>query len=311
MIRKIIINSLIALLLSLQGAICEDVLRPRDGAIAPSNFTPKNTYSQSEDGSGFRLGIEGGANVNFYAHDIFWETGVIPPNVTATRSTILDPTVNSSGISPHLALVLDYSFNRTSAIQARIGYEVKNFQTKGNVTDFTIMGSIADAEVEYLDFSDWASVALNYRHNFTESFFATVGLHFDFLLKPVRSEVNITSLDPNINALYLISVHNATSNPNSEVTFLGTQGAKIKSEAPADLIYSNRTAIDFGLGYDIKLTKQLSLVPQARFQYFITPPSKDQVLNDVIFGTNIPLKTEIKNRRLHTLQFVLGLWYNF
>lgn len=311
MIRKTLFISLIALLLSLQSAISEDVLRPRDGIISPSNYSSKSAYLYGEDKCGFKIGIEGGANLNFYAHDMHWRTGNVPAGATITRSTILDPTVNSSGASPHFAFVFDYSFTPTSAVQARIGYEVKNFQTKGNVTDITIMGSMADAEVEYLDFSNWASIALNYRHNFTEGFFATVGLHFDFLLNPMKSEVNISSLDPNVTALYLRSVNDATNNPNVTVTFLGTQGANIKGEAPADLINESRTAIDLGLGYDIKLTKNLSLVPQARFQYFITPPSKDQVFNDVIFGTDIPITTEVNNRRLHTLQLVLGLWYNF
>lgn len=206
---------------------------------------------------------------------------------------------------------MDYSFNRTSAIQARIGYEVKNFQTKGDVQDLTVIGTLSDVEAEFLDFSNWASFALNYRHTFFGGFFATAGVHFNFLAEPIKSEVNITSKNQNVTVTNLLSVYAASQNPDLTLYFKDNYRVTMKGEAKDEIIYKNRTAIDLGLGYQFKIGKHFSIVPQARLQYFITPPIQDQVFNDVIIGTNIPLTTEFKNKRLHTVQFILGLWYNF
>lgn len=305
------IIALLVIILSAQFAFSEDVLRPRDGIISPSNYTYKPAYTYGNESVGFKLGIEGGANANFFSQEVLWKTGQLPPGTELKRSTVIDPTVKSSGISPHVALVMDYSFNRTSAIQARIGYEAKNFQTSGKAMDLTQLGELTEVEAEYLDFTNWASIALNYRHNFVEGFFATIGAHSDFLINPIESELNITLANPNINISTLNTAIAAANNPKLTTTFPNTHSINIKGKVNDELAYQYRIAIDLGLGYDFKLTRQLSLVPQVRFQYFITPPIKDQVFTDVIYGTTVPITTEIKNRQLHTLQFVLALWYNF
>lgn len=72
MIKKTLFISLIAVLLSFQSAIGEDVIRPRSLVIPPSSFSQKSTYYDvGDDESGFSLGIEGGANLNLFAQDMF------------------------------------------------------------------------------------------------------------------------------------------------------------------------------------------------------------------------------------------------
>lgn len=312
MSKKFLYAVLLFIVLSAINTIAEDVLRPRDGVVAGSGSGRKYYESSSNSGAGkFSLGLEGGLNLNLFAQTFTWETSNLPVGTVLYRSTIVDVSKDGSGIGEHLALVGDYAFNRTSALHFRLGYENRTFGNDGGAKDINIAAQLVDVSADLQDNSSWISTAIAYRHSFSDNFFATLGINFDFLNGKISEVIKIKSLDANTPAAALSSVLSLQTLPGYSSTFPSVYEANITGDLSDSGSYSTRTAIELGLGYRFRITDKLSIVPQARFQYFLTPIWKDRNTTMYVIGTNIPYNFQATERRLHAMQFVIGLWYNF
>lgn len=313
MLKKIVLVSLVSTLFSFHSLISEDVLRP--GEIQPKvpKVVPKPVPKAVPipNKQKLRFGVEGGVNVNFFSQDIHWDAGTTPVAEGFKRSTLYDPTASSMGFSPHFTILSDLSVDDYSAFQVRLGFESKNYSSKGQVQDISNKGDLVNVEAEFFDYSNWVSSAVNYRHRLYKGLFAMTGLQVDYLVPPAEIEYNITSLNQDVTAGSLRQVIEAQNNPNYQVRFRSHQSVNIKGKSPNEIVFGMRAGMNLGLGYQIELNDKFLIVPQVRFQYFITPPMKNQYINDIIAGTNLPLRTEFTNKRLHTLQLLLSVWYTY
>ena len=292
--------------------IAEDVLRPRDGIITNSNADGSTSYSNYGDGEcKFKIGIEGGVNFSLFSQLYTYTHQVLPPNVILRRSTIVDLSTSGTGFAGHFALVGDYRFNETSAMQLRLGYEARNFGNSGNAIDFDLLGTQTDVSAKLSDYTNWLSVAANYRHSFTESFFMTFGLNADFLTGTPTEEIMIQSLNSSVPANNLVSVQQLANQPYNSLLFTNPSTVTCNLNPDIDHFIKNRFALEVGAGYDFKINKNLSLVPQARFQFFLDPLWKNSSGQSYIMGTTIPYDWEMTDRNLHNVQFLIALWYNF
>lgn len=293
------------------------VVAPRATPREISRETPEGTpkvappAAPTPSNRKLRFGLEGGANVNYFSQDISWDAGTTTLPNGIKRSTLYEPTAEAKGYSPSFGILTDFSFDNYSAFQVRFGYETKNYLSKGLVQDIDNMGDLVPVEAEFFDYTNWVSAAINYRLRLYNGLFAITGLQLDFLLPQSELEHRITTQDPNHSVTSLRQVINAQNNPKYSVCFCDRQIVKIKGKYPTEDVFDMRAGMNLGLGYEIELNDKLSIVPQARFQYFITPPMKDHHIDDIIAGTTLPIRTEFNNKRLHTLQLLLSLWFTY
>ncbi|MGE5480589.1 MAG: outer membrane beta-barrel protein [Chloroflexota bacterium] len=270
----------------------EDVLRPKG---KPEGYGDDFfVYG----GSPWAVGLEGGVNYNMFKQDQVWFFADGRENPTFNQ--VFD---KANGISPHFAVFVDYSFDSKSAIGLRIGYESRNFGNDITDSATTTFDTKVKTDYEYKFITDWASLNLYYRYSFTPEFFMTVGALFESMNGTPEYEQYLHTYDGTpVSSVAWTTSTNFNSSDDTQ---------RIRNEVDKAFFEQSRTALEIGVGYKFQINSRLSIVPQARFQYFLTPVLKDQIteVNNGVTGELIQ-RTGFENRQLHGLQLAVALWFN-
>ncbi len=257
----------------------EDVLRPYD-----------RIDGSSVHRSPFSLGLEVGANINFFSEDVVWNWN----NPNYEPPTIYDAYSNAMGVGSHFALVGDYAFNDKWALNVRLGVDQRNVE---NSEDGFVYSSIQDyrqvpMSMDWDITSTWTSLAINARYSFSEKFFMTFGADFEFLASDVELTIEPTATDGTALNLTDFVPYDYLNNTN-HASYKDKSGYSI----------DNRVALSIGAGWKFPLSDRLSLVPQVRGQFFLTKFIDDRPTESNNWASQ-------ENAQLHAIQAVIALWYN-
>ena len=254
----------------------EDVLRPRGYPKYISDDYKMSNFKKSS----VTIGIEGGLNYNIGSQ-----------NVSAT-SPIFNLLESANGLSPHFGGLIDIPINDNLGFQVRLAYDSKFVETSGSgfdttYTDFTghLLNMKAGLKANYF------AVSPGIRINADENLFFTLGFSFQFLSGDMTTDWE-ASVSPFI-PVFL-----------DEFTWwglgLGMEGTSDKVQTIETTALKTRIALEGGVGYKINLSDDVWLVPSARFQFFVSKWADDTQFFDVI----------VTDKKLHTLQFSLALWFD-
>lgn len=264
----------------------EDVLRPhgRPGSASPSGST-------SGKGIPFILGLEAGANFNFFSQAIdgTWEES--PYNVYD----------QGLGVSPFFGLYADIGLSESFGIGVRILYDRKSF---GNSQDEALLDcfvenqgyTVAPISVEYTESVSYVTINPVLRWQATPQFFVHLGPVIQFAVDSLSNTTTFTVDESEACRFYY--------GTPQESTTLTTEGS-----AAADP--STRFGIDVGLGYRIPLSSTIDLVPRLGYQLMFTPYSQDvEFLDDSRANTIDFSPATATSPTLNSLQLSLSLWFN-
>ena len=264
----------------------EDVLRPngRPGS-APA------TSSSSGKGLPFILGLEAGANFNFFSQTIDGTWDESPYNVYG----------DGFGVSPLIGIYADISLSESFGIGVRILYDMKSF---GNTQDEALLDcfiedqgyTVAPVSVEYTESVSYVTINPVLRWQETPQFFVHFGPVIQFAVDSLSNTTTFT-VDESEACRFFYGTP-------QESTTLTTEGS-----AAADP--STRFGIDVGLGYRIPLSSTIDLVPRLGYQLMFTPYSQEvEFLDDSRANTIGFTPATATSQTLNSLQLSLSLWFN-
>lgn len=272
----------------------EDVLRPK-GRPASEGDQTNNRQSKSKSGKNpWSYGVEVGLNVNMYSESL---TGL----QSNSRFSVFE---SGSGFSPFLGAYLDYALSDNTGIQFKMAVDQKDFgNTKDGIRDAIYDNngnqSVVDAYVngDFKIKSTYITLTPQFRWNVTKDFFLLAGptIH----IKAVNSTFEFTETITAPSEVYY--------NYN---TALQSKTSKINNDNLD--INSTRVGLELDLGYKYQVTPKMTFVPKIGYQYMFTKFSNSENFYDDTKALTQPLAlVEAKDAMLHSLQFSIGIWYNF
>lgn len=254
----------------------EDVLRPKG---------KPGGYDYSYQNKKFFLGLEAGLNFNMFSQENNWITeGIYHP-------TAYDCHESGSGISPHFAIIADFSLTDKLFLHGRFDFDSRIYGNSGSGEDYDTWAlQSVPLDYEYELSSSYYGIALLLRYEINSQFFISGGLVFHLLANDIEYLQTGTRLDGgNIGNISYWNWGGCQGFQACEVT------SNVENSS------SSLAGLEIGFGYKIPLSESIYLVPQGRFQYFITPIADDQ--------TSVEWDRVSKNRHLNALQLAVALWF--
>jgi hypothetical protein len=283
------INLIFLLLLSASMLFAqEDVLRPKGKPSGNGSEESYTTYKKKP----FTLGFEGGLNYNMFSADLSWNP--------ALQNSAYNAYGSGKGFSPYFGVLVDIPFNNEFGIQFRGSLDWKYFKNNftGDANAVADNGQLVygNLDISYNVTALYGGLGALIRWNITPNLLIMVGPIIQFPMGNFTQEETWTALSDN---LYLI-----------DPTTLNH--VKILTSKTNEPNVNNRFALEFDLGYKLNISRNIWLVPQARFQYGLTKLVEDISGQDITFRLPDYTFSDItdKNRKLHSLQFVLSLWFD-
>jgi len=254
----------------------EDVLRPKG---KPGGY---NYVEQSK--LGLILGFEVGLNYNLFSQTNTWLTAGVP------HPTAYDCHKSASGASPHFALIADLPLSEKLFLHGRFDVDVRDYSNSGNGYDFDKWENPVILDYDYELKSTYLGLAFLLRYEFTPEFFASTGIDFQFLSGDIEYKQTGSRVDGgDISLIPYWGWVECRGYPACEVT---TNVPEAKS---------SMTGLELGLGYKLALSESIYLVPQARFQLFLTKLASDEV--------STVWDRSATDRKLNSVQLALALWF--
>lgn len=328
--NKVILTLCLFALMQLNSN-AEDILRPY-GRAGESSNSPDYHLTGFDGKSPISFGIEGGANLNFYGSTVTVNQAyynklnafLAPKGSFMYYNELMNVVESGFGVSPHIGIFIDVPINEKSGIGVRVSYDSRSFSNSKDGFSNPAIGGVMYGEatipftLDYKDTYDYAGLNLNYRYNFTDEFFMTFGVNFDFLMSD-KGELTFTSNDPNYPLIdtyvgYIPAVQTGVG-PYAMTTMITTENST--------RMISSRLGLEVGANYKIEISKNFALVPYARFQFFATKPFEDEIapVPTIYYIDGIPYNLQMETGEtwsskqtdayLHTLQLGLSLWFNF
>ena len=286
--------SLLIAVISFNAFAQEDVLRPCKSHYPPS-------YSGNE-GYSFILGLEGGINMNFFSQNLVISNTYISNGLQ--NPTAYQAYGTGFGISPHFALLVDFPLGNKFNAEIRVDFDERDFKNSSSGFDYDI-SNITPVQ-KSVNFN-WNMTSFYYglsaiiRYDITSNWFVSGGLNFQHQSGLARETDNFASVDgitPVNSYSFLSSNINANGPSLQNIIDIGNNSNNTGNT------YANRIGLEIGAGYKIPLSKTIWLVPQGRFQYFLTKFASD----DIPILPNLYGKSG-SNRQLNAVQLVLALWF--
>jgi len=273
----------------------EDVLRPKGRGINEEEQY-RNRRSSSKTGKNpWSYGVEVGSNLNLFSQSM---SGL-------QQDSRLSVFESGSGVSPFIGVFLDYALTDETGIQVKLAYDQKDFSnSKDAILD--AIGedlSVVDAFVtgDYATSTLYLTFTPQFRWNINQDFFLLAGPTIHFKSGKATQKFTETINSPD-------DVYYFLGTPNQTRTFV--------SNADNLEINSTRVGLEFDLGYKYMFTPELTFVPKIGYQYMFTTFGKDEKIDDFTkyhttppFPGTVPIT--INSKALHSLQFSVGIWYNF
>lgn len=280
----------------------EDVLRPK-GKIGTETESYNGGFF---DFSRYTIGVDLGMNMNFFNQKMDW---------FYDHGTVYDDLTSASGLSPHFDVFYDHWISDNAGLIIKLGYDSKfvSKSTSGDDIDnvpFFELSHPVDLQVDIL--ANYVTLTPAFRYNVNDNLVLTAGLALHFLAGEVETtwapEVKDgTELGNFLNWQLLAIISGNYDGLNyTKATFTAKTGINDNPELAEKI----RTGIELGVGYKVQLSKDIWLVPQAKFQYMFTPITTDTFLASGD-GTNYYVILETSKRNLYSLQLSLGLWFDF
>jgi hypothetical protein len=270
----------------------EDVLRPSKKYSPASN--------SSNDGYSIILGLEGGINLNFFSQNLVMDN-------TYALAGLANPTAYTAygsgfGVSPHLALLVDFPLGNKFNGEIRIDFDERDFKKSSSGFDYDISNPL-NSVPKNVNFN-WEMQTFYYglsaiiRYDINNNLFVSGGLNFQHQSGLAKETDNVSSADgitPVNNYSFWNADPNATGPTYQRVKNIGNNSNNSGNT------FDNRLGLELGVGYKISLSKSVWLVPQGRFQFFLT-----KIVSD---DNPVGLIESGSNRVLNGAQLVLALWF--
>ena len=277
---------LATLLISWSAAAQEDVLRP--------NGRPEGvTTSSGSSGGGlpFILGLEAGANFNFFSQTIEGTWDESPYNVYG----------DGFGVTPLFGIYADIGISESIGIGVRLLYDMKSFGASQNeaLLDCFIENqgyTVVPVSIEYTESISYLTINPVLRWQATPEFFVHIGPVIQIAVDSLTNTTTYT-VDESETCRFFYGTP-------QESTTLTTEGS-----AEADP--STRFGLDLGLGYRIALSSTIDLVPRLGYQLMFTPYAQDiEFLDDSRANTIDFAQASATSPMLNSLQLSVALWFN-
>lgn len=273
----------------------EDVLRPKgrpDGNGSQANTRQSKSKSSKNPWS---YGVEVGPNANIFSQSM---SGL-------QKDSRLSVFENGFGRDFFLGLCVDYKLSDNTGIQFIVAYDQKDFSNSKDAIRDAIRpdNSVVDASVtgNYVTRISYLTITPQYRWNITPETFLLVG-----------PTIHLKS--GNASQSFLEQINS----PEDVYYSFGTPNQSKVIVANTDNLDANstRVGLEIDFGYKYQLTPKLSLVPKVGFQYMVTAFGKDEeAVDDTKYYTTPPFPGTVPvtatSKALHSLQFSIGIWYNF
>lgn len=280
--KKIVLIIIAAGLMTISSYSQEDVLRPKgrvdDGAVTKTGKHP------------WAIGLEGGLSYNKYNTDLSW----FDANNNQTNYLEINDVVKSlDGLSPHLGIFVDYSFNETFGINLKLIYNaVKYSGSKTTPFDFY------DFNTSPPDFLGTENVTYDYDENYS---FINIEPHLRinatkdlyFLVGP---SIQLAAGDLVFNNKYTkegtaFTFVNNTNEMNEKLT--GTN--------------KSRVALNLGAGYKFNVSKNISVAPQLIYSKGLS--NLESLDASLEMEKNNKITRILSNRNLDQIRFSVTLWF--
>jgi len=255
----------------------EDVLRPngRPGAIGGTSS------STSTSRAPFVIGIEGGANFNFFGQGYTSD-----PVIENSPEAALE---SGFGVSPEFGVFVDVGLSRTIGLQFRLAYDAKAASgSKDGIIDATPQGVVEgpgggrvdgftitpmDVTAEHSLTANNLAIALLLRADLTENLFVTFGPIMHMVMGDVTRTDKVTKIGPEdtwITVDYDLNPgqYDMIERETTVAQNLLPNASGLNSVAE---YATSRFGLELGLGYRFALSKSIYLAPNLRYQYMFTP----------------------------------------
>jgi hypothetical protein len=262
----------------------EDVLRPKGRTEQAPTVMPEGIVR-----SPWALGIELGGTLSLFGQDItLYQSPDYQTNLTS-----------GSGLGPLVNLAIDYALTDNVGLQARLGFDQKNFSSTGYL----------DAPCEQPPGSGYytparinrtSSQTINYwtgglalRYRFEQNWILVGGFTYHSTSSASFSQTD-TIISPGC------QFYNDIGIPEGQT--------KKTSGTNTSVFEAHRWSFDLSIGYRIPISENIVFLPRLGFQAFGTQLAPDDQTSGVhpVVGQLYGLT----NRRLHALMLALGLWFN-
>lgn len=259
----------------------EDILRPK-GRPDGEGYTYVKRSKTPID-----IGFKFGVNLHSFSMTQSWDAYMDHPGTLVYAQ--------GSGISPYLAVLIDWHLNRKIGIQFEIGNEFVNFGNyyTGLSTFYDDFNEEFVLAQEYWDYEidgSFIDIGILFRYNITEEIALLFGPYFK-IPGTFTNKIHLHPLDENL----FYSINGFPENEfNNETT----------------LNVNTTIALDIGVSYKFILSKKWSIVPQVSYQFMLndfTDPMS--ILDDTQMPFYEALYSE-KNSRLNALRIVATLFYS-
>lgn len=262
----------------------EDVLRPNGVKV----FSDGGAYEPAGERLPITIGIEGGINYNMFSQSISWSSPV-PQSVYNTYST-------GDGFSPFIGAFVDFPLSQKIGLQFKLSYDKKAFSN-----DYTC---IMDGTNTFTGLREDVTVLNKY-----ESDFSYIGVNLSLrydITNELVCYLGPTLLVPNGDYIQTSTATVLTKDFYWDVPT--QQTVRVQKDTAKN--ESTRLGLELGLGYKIKLSPNIFLVPQVRYQYMLSKFSDDEIgldMTRILYGTPA---LEAKDKKLNSLQIALALCFN-
>ena len=262
----------------------EDVLRPNGVKV----FSEGGSYEAAGERLPITIGVEGGINYNMFNQSLSWSTPV-PQSVYNTYST-------GDGFSVFFGAFVDVPLSKKIGLQFKLSYDKKAFSN-----EYTC---IMDGTNTFTGLREDVSVVNKYETDFSYVGF-TLSLRYD-ITNELVCYIGPTLLVPSADYIQTSTATVLTKDFYWDIPT--QQTVRIQKDTAKN--ESTRFGLEFGLGYKIKLSPKISLVPQGRYQFMPAKFAEDQSGFDrtrILYGTPA---LELKDKKLNSLQIALALCFN-
>ena len=299
---KPVLFLVVLFVLLLQTSGSAQVLFSNNGDFPGGDVLRPSRSKSSQGSSLLYLGIEGGMNYNLFSQTIN-RVPADPFDTTPLSDSPLDAYKSGKGFSPFGAIFLDIPLSPTIGIQPKISYDRKKFGRKTTGTcectdDFGTVTGTTPEDLDYTVTASYIGLGALLRFDLTPDWFLEAGPMIQF--RTGNAKLDLTLSLPASSTCYF------------RMDFNNNRGQFKTISGSDDSIQTTKTrfAIEAGGGYKIPLSSTVFLVPQLRFQFFVTKFADDEPGIDAsqaqLQGTD---NLTYKDRMLHSIQLSLALMF--
>lgn len=274
---KVLLIFLLMLTTSVVGLADEDVLRPEGRS---------DGYSSSSSSKKFAVGLEGGLTYNMFSADLTFT------NTTEEPSKLYDVFESVDGLSPHLGIFIDYSFDDIFGIHLKVLYnsvEYEGSETADQrfVDPFTGQLLTTDpVTFTYNQQYDFLNIEPMLRISPIENLYFLVGPSIRLAISNIETNYNFTKPD------------------ESGITFLNNA-----YEVDEYMIHnsSDNYGLNLGLGYQFDVSNNVYIAPQIIFTMSL---SEMENLDETLIIDSENSRRILSQRTLNQLRFSLAVWFD-